>query len=252
MDLNAYHASPREKERVASLMHMLPSGQGSVLDIGARDGFITRQLADRFAQVTALDLERPSIDHPRIQCVGANAADLPFPDAAFDMVTCAEVIEHIPSPALERACREMARVARRYVLVGVPYRQDLRHGRTTCAACGKLNPPWGHVNSFDEHRLQALFDSMQALQTEYIGVAEPGTNAASAWLMNMAGNPWGTYAQEEPCVHCGAQLIAPTSRTVPQRGFAWAGERIRTTVGSTRSRHANWIHMLLGKQAATK
>ena len=69
--------------------------------------------------------------------MGANAADLPFPDAAFDMVTCAEVIEHIPSPALERACREMARVARRYVLVGVPYRQDLRHGRTTCAACGK-------------------------------------------------------------------------------------------------------------------
>ena len=58
-----------EKQRIADLMRLLPSSIDTVVDIGARDGFISKLLAERFLKVTALDLEKPSIDHRRIHCV---------------------------------------------------------------------------------------------------------------------------------------------------------------------------------------
>jgi len=35
-----------------------------VLDIGARDGFLSKLLTGHFASVTALDLEKPPFDYP--------------------------------------------------------------------------------------------------------------------------------------------------------------------------------------------
>jgi hypothetical protein len=71
--------------------------------------------------------------------------DLGFADDFFDFVLCAEVLEHIPTASLSRACSELGRVSKHYVLIGVPYRQDIRVGRTTCWSCRKKNPPWGHI-----------------------------------------------------------------------------------------------------------
>ena len=61
----------------------------------------------------------------------------------------------------------ISRVARHAIVVGVPYRQDLRVGRTTCAACRGTNPPWGHVNSFDENRLKQHFGKWEPVATSF-------------------------------------------------------------------------------------
>lgn len=241
------HESRREQERIESLMSMLPSDRRSVLDIGARDGFITAKIAQRGHGVTALDLTRPNITAPGIRCVQGNAACLPFKDGTFDLVFCAEVLEHIPSPALEAAGREMVRVSRSQLLVGVPYCQDIRLDRPRCRACGHINPPWGHVNSFNQDRLLRLFPGTSVERRSFVGTADPGTNALSAWLMDRAGNPYGTYAQGEPCVRCGAALIAPPSRTPAQRALTRLAVWSRALHVPFMQRHANWIHVLLRK-----
>ena len=46
------------------------------------------------------------------------AEQLPFDDGEFDLAAAIEVLEHVPDP--ERAVAEMARVARRHLLVSVP------------------------------------------------------------------------------------------------------------------------------------
>lgn len=242
-----YHKSAQEQERIANLLSLAPSEAHSVLDVGARFGYITRMLADRYGTATALDLECPQVDDPRVVCEQGDATHMRFADGSFDLVFSAEVLEHIPSPALEQACSEMARVARRWVLVGVPYRQDIRLWRTTCQACGRVGPPWAHVSRFDEGRLAELFPGMQPCAQSFVGTAEAGTNALSAWLMDLAGNPFGTYVQDEGCVHCGAQLLAPTSRSIKQRLLAKAALVIRRTSNLGRAPHANWIHMLMSK-----
>lgn len=249
IDLEKYRASPMEQERAASLLGMIPPGQNTALDIGARDGHLSCLMAERGMSVTALDLESPRISHPGVACIAGDATALPFPDEAFDLVLCAEVLEHIPSPHLERACAELQRVANRYLLIGTPFRQDIRVGRLTCKACGKVSPPWGHVNSFDERRLRTLFDGFSPVRVEFVGVCDLPTNAISTFLMDCAGNPWGNYDQDEVCVHCGGKFVAMPAPGLAGKIAAAISERLRRLQGRFFRRHGNWIHILFERPA---
>jgi SAM-dependent methyltransferase len=248
VELTEYRNSPTERARVGDLMDMLPGGIQSALDIGARDGHLSRLLADRLEKVVALDLQRPVIDDARVECVQGDATALAFEHGAFDLVLCAEVLEHLPGSTLERACAELARVSGRYLLIGVPYKQDLRLYRSTCQQCGALNPPWGHVNSFDETRLGALFPGYQVARVSYVGQASAPTNALSTWLMDRAGNPYGTYSQAEGCVACGRPLGRPRPRTLWQRCLTRSAALARSVLQRRTPPQANWIHVLFKKQ----
>jgi hypothetical protein len=244
MDLTQYRASEKEKARIADLLHLIPAHGDTVLDIGARDGFISFQLAKRFASVTALDIEKPRVEHPAVKCVRGDVCSLDFDDDSFDAVLCAEVLEHIPSALLPAACAEIARVSRRCVVIGVPYRQDIRVGRTTCHACGQINPPWGHVNVFDETVLRGLFSkSLIWSKVSFVGENRSSTNILSMILSDWAGNPYGTYDQEEPCITCGGRLVRPSRRNVLQKLAAiialWTCKVQSTLVPP----HPNWIHV---------
>ncbi len=141
MDLIEYRSSSLEQQRTVGLLAPVPSGLGRLLDVGARDGHFSQLLTDRRERVTAPEWERPPFEIDRVDCVAGNACALAFPDNHFDLVFCAEVPEHVPTASLARAGAELSRVSGRYVLIGVPDRQDIRHGRTTGAACGAPNPP---------------------------------------------------------------------------------------------------------------
>jgi hypothetical protein len=242
--LASYRNQPAEIARVGDLMRLIPAGLHSALDIGARDGHISREILKKVAAVTALDLERPQFAHRGIACVKGDATALDYRDGSFDLVFCAEVLEHIPSPALEAACAELARVARRYVLIGVPYKQDIRQAKTTCYSCGTINPPWAHVNSFDETRLAALFPSLTIVATSFVGDAVAGTNALSSALMTYAGNPFGTYVQEEGCTACGKKLTAPPRRSLPQKIATKAAVWLDRAQAAFHTPRGNWIHVL--------
>ena len=248
MDLLEYRNSEREKARVASLMELLPANLNTALDIGARDGFISKLLAERYAAITALDLEKPQINHEKITCVQGDITGLNFSEDSFDLVFCAEVLEHIPPHLLTKACEELVRVSNKYLVIGVPFRQDIRVGRTTCAACGKVNPPWGHVNSFDEMRLNKLFQGCNNLKTTFAGSNNSQANWLSCLLMDLAGNPYGTYEQEEPCVYCGAHFLPPPERDLVKKVFSKAAYFAQRATQPLVNEHPNWIHILFEKR----
>ncbi|MDP2898363.1 MAG: class I SAM-dependent methyltransferase [bacterium] len=245
-DLEQYRASEAEKARTADLLRVLPKGRRSVLDIGARDGHFSRLLTERFAEVTALDLQRPRFEFPHVVTIAGDATHLDFADDSFDCVFCAEVLEHIPG--LHSACREIVRVAKHEIIIGVPFRQDIRFGRTTCRSCGRTNPPWGHVNSFAEDRLSNLFSGLRVASKSFVGVTKEATNPLSTFLMDLAGNPWGSYNQKEPCIHCGATLIPPESRRLWQKVCSASAARINRLQALFTRPHANWIHLVFSKR----
>lgn len=245
MDLEGYSA--KEQERIADLMRLMPGGRRSVLEIGARGGYFTELLLERFEQVTALDLTKPDISRPGITPVQGDVAELQFPDESFDVVVCTEVLEHIPPERLECACAEVQRVARFELIVGVPYRQDIRIGRTRCPNCGRRNPPWGHFNSFDRARLGGLMDRCRVREQNFMGSETERTNALSAWLMDAAGNPWGAYGPEERCGYCGTPLTTPPQVAAWQKALAKAGlllSQIQTRLASPRP---IWLHTVFEK-----
>ncbi len=259
MDLFKYHSSDREKERIADLMKLsecfdeegFPLDIETALDVGARDGFISRLLAERFSRVTSLDLEKPTIDHQRITCVKGDITSMDFPDNSFDLIVCTEVLEHIPTKLLSKACDELIRVSKRFVLIGVPYKQDIRVGRTTCSICGNKNPPWGHVNIFDYKQLQRLFPLCKVVNKSFVGTTTNRTNFISCLLNDMAGNPNGTYSQEEPCVHCNARLKPPNER---KNGLVHVLTKASSCARKVQSLflkpQPNWLHVLFEKSRA--
>lgn len=249
MDLTDYRNSKREQERVKDLMRLVPHSGRLALDLGARDAYMSRLLVARFDRVVALDLEVPPVDHPRIDAVVGDASRLTFGDNTFDSVLCAEVLEHIPPPLLDQVCQEIARVTRHVAVIGVPYRQDLRLGRTLCRSCGACNPPWGHVNAFDEERLRQLFPAMTAACISFVGRTDAVTNSVSASLMDFAGHPYGTYDQDEACVECGAALLPAAGRSWRQKVATKIACGLDALQRAATPSRGNWIHVKFEKHA---
>ena len=216
------------------------------MEVGFRDGYHSKILAERFELVVAIDLEPQRIVASRVVIATASVTDLPFADNAFDCVLCAEVLEHVPNVAV--AAAEISRVARRDVLIGVPFRQDTRVGKLTCPNCGRVNPPYGHINTFDENTLQSLFPTLAPIEVSYVGTNVDRTNWLSSRLMTAAGNPWGRYEQDEPCVHCGRQFVRPAPQTTPQRILSSAAHRMDQVLHRFSRPAPTWIHTLLRKR----
>jgi SAM-dependent methyltransferase len=246
-DLEKYRATDLERARTADLLRILPRGRATVLDLGAREGFFSKLLTEHFTSVTALDLERPNVEFPGVVTVSGDITRLDFPDSAFDCIFCTEVLEHIP--AIEKACREIVRVARHEIVIGVPFKQDIRVGRTTCGHCGKVSPPWGHVHSLDEMRLRRLFADCTLISKSFVGTENAVTNPLSTLLMDLAGNPWGVYDEDTPCPHCGAGLRKPSApRTLGSRIGSALAHRINKLQQPFYRPHGNWIHLVFSKQ----
>jgi SAM-dependent methyltransferase len=239
--LEQYRQSAKERERENSLMSLVGHGK-TALDIGALEGYYSRLLQIRYERVTALDLEEPKV--PGCENVAGSVENLQFADRSFDLVFCSEVLEHVPN--FRAAAREIARVARERVVIGVPYDQDTRRHRVTCHECRKILPPWGHVNSFDEAKLTSLFPGWKAETVHLVSEVEShATTAIAARLMDFGGNPWGAYHQDlARCGKCGALPRPPANRSLPQKvAGRIAGWMNRVTDKVTGPKPA-WIHVL--------
>ena len=240
--LEEYRANAQETERERSLLKLLGSGE-TALDIGTLDGYYARHIQQRYRSVVAFDLEDRQI--PGCQNVAGDVRKMTFADNSFDLVFCAEVLEHVPG--VEQAAAEIVRVCRKRAVIGVPYKQDIRVGRVTCATCGKIAPPWGHVNSFDEDRLKSLFAGMEVESIDFVGENRSRTTGLATALMDMGGNPWGVYSHQF-CMHCSAALQAPPSRTFAQKVLSAIAFKMNQARDVFTKTHGNWIHIAFVKR----
>jgi ubiquinone/menaquinone biosynthesis C-methylase UbiE len=94
----------------------------TVLDVGAGNGYFT-WLLEAWGPTVAVDFARTMLlQHPAKLRVQADALRLPFGDRAFDVTFCGNLLHHLDDP--EAAVEEMARVARRYVVLVEPNRNN--------------------------------------------------------------------------------------------------------------------------------
>jgi SAM-dependent methyltransferase len=98
------------------------------LDVGAGAGQFANMLAasGKFESVTALDhirFEKYSEFHSGLTRRDASIVELPFADDEFDVVTCMEVLEHVPDDVLEPGIAELRRVCRGQLIMSVPFEE---------------------------------------------------------------------------------------------------------------------------------
>jgi SAM-dependent methyltransferase len=136
----------------------------SLLDIGCGEGVLTHrwalELPDR--RVVGIDLDDPALQAQWAQRSAPNleyrvmpAERLPFADDEFDAATAIEVLEHVPDP--EHTLSEMARTAKRHLLVSVP-REPLWRGLNMArgAYWPALGNTPGHLNHWSKRSFVAL------------------------------------------------------------------------------------------------
>jgi ubiquinone/menaquinone biosynthesis C-methylase UbiE len=128
---------PKFKEKIEIIKEMIPSSVATILDVGCGDGSLTNHLVSSYA-ATAVDTSPIGLSFlaATITAVQSSAADLPFPDAAFDLVLSSELLEHLDSPTFQRALEEIVRVSRRYILISMPNNENLRRRITHYFSCG--------------------------------------------------------------------------------------------------------------------
>jgi hypothetical protein len=103
------------------------------------------------------------------------------------------------------------------------------------------------VNVFDEKSLKSLFPELRVEKIAFVGKTRDRTNFLSAFLIDLAGNPWGTYEQEEACVHCGCAIGASRPRNLMQRLLGFIGYRLQKVQSLFLPEQPIWIHVLYSK-----
>jgi 2-polyprenyl-6-hydroxyphenyl methylase / 3-demethylubiquinone-9 3-methyltransferase len=92
-----------------------------VLDVGCGGGILAESMAKRGASVTGIDLATKALKVAQLHAIEANVANLSYREVSaealsaeqpesFDVVTCMEMLEHVPQPAsVVQACAKLAK-----------------------------------------------------------------------------------------------------------------------------------------------
>lgn len=152
---NGYDSGGLIEQRLELIRKIIPSDVSSILDAGCGNGVITNALHPNY-DVTGLDLSDAALEYVQAPKVKASVTSIPFPDKAFDLVMCNEVLEHLDDNDLSKAISELSRCAARYCLISVPNQEQLAAGLIKCRGCGNEFHVYGHLQSFSLSRLDSL------------------------------------------------------------------------------------------------
>ncbi len=203
-----------EVVRFAAVADHIPTGITSILEVGCGDGRLSSHLPSPSQNLTCTDLSGNALRHfrrPNTRRVQASVDFLPFADKSFDVVVCSEVLEHLPDPVFEQARVEIARVALRFALLTVPYRENLRAEAYGCSKCGRVYHAYGHLRSFRRSTMTELLPGFRASKVWTFG-------PAPKWLWPMA--LLRTPRLGSRCDSCGHET-APGSLSLAQKALDW-------------------------------
>ena len=143
-----------QKNLMRAIRHFFPEGIRSALDVGCGDGKITHTLASGFGvPFVGLDSSVEALSRCRFRTVVGDATCLPFEGGEFEFVMTNDMLEHLPEELEAQAWRELFRVAEKWVMVSVPFREELLDATAQCHGCGaKYHVNW-HKRSYDIHQL---------------------------------------------------------------------------------------------------
>lgn len=170
----SYGLTPDYQERIATVTELMPTGARTLLDVGCGKGEIIDHLATTgwFEFTVGTDSSPTAVNHLTSPRAIAMLPDLPFGDQSFDAVMCLQVLEHLENDVHRRAIEDIQRVARQYILLGVPYKENLLTKKCLCAECGRTSHVDGHVRSYDAAAMAQLLPGFSLRRSVLVGVLQ--------------------------------------------------------------------------------
>lgn len=231
---------PAQNERIEKTVQAIPADARSVLDVGCGNGFFLGYLASkkacRFDKLVGIDPSNEARRHASVKTVEGSAIHLPFDSESFDLVTCLEVLEHVPYPDYDKAISELERVSRRYVLITVPNNQNLFALLVRCPKCHCFFNRHLHVRSYERETLAGLFREFKMVYCEEIGpvkqIARPNRLLRFIYLYRKRAS----LPALAVCPQCGHS--GPTGTAAPE----WhSGQRSRDARNAALARRVSRV-----------
>lgn len=196
---DAWYRTPRgrwigdvEFELLMQLLRPVPGDM--LLDVGCGSGYFSRRFAGAGLAVTGLDPDERMLSFARAQgdtitCLRGDALALPFADGSFDHCAAVTSLCFVADPI--QALREMLRVARRSVVLGLLNRHSILY-RQKHEEGGYRGARWNSIT--DVRRWIAEINL--ALQTEIrTALFFPDGNPLARFAEQCLSNrlPWGGF-----------------------------------------------------------
>jgi SAM-dependent methyltransferase len=150
----------------------------SIADIGCGNGLFLNYLKnnynDNFNRLCGIERSESAISKVNTEKYVASINSIPLKDKEFDFVSCQEVIEHLPNDIFQKSISELGRISSKYIMISVPYNEDLENSLVSCPSCKTRFNPEYHMRSFTSNELKALEDILGAkvIEIGYINVIE--------------------------------------------------------------------------------
>ena len=178
---------PRDFDRFSQTLHLIPSDVRSLLDCGCGMGHWLNYVREKriLTALVGIDVAEERTEggmkkYPGLDLRQGFLEDIGQEIGEFDMITCLEVLEHIPD--WRSTLHTMLNLARKFVLVTVPNNERIIN--TACIHCGKTTPLYGHLRSFTPESFPDIEGWRK--QVSYIldrGVGRP--SLLKRWLLRL-------------------------------------------------------------------
>jgi len=188
----------------------IPKDVKSIVDVGCGDGYIIDTLASDY-DVLGIDYSKTALKNVNSKSMVGNLLDIPLEDNSFDLVMVNDVLEHLTPSDRQIALREISRVSRKYVIITVPFMEQLEIGEKKCGNCGRKYHINHHYKSFQLRELKNLFEE----------------NNYNCCRQIMTGDFWSYKKLEQSifdkiitkeevaiacCPHCNSKKIEPLAK----------------------------------------
>ncbi|MDQ5976293.1 MAG: hypothetical protein QG664_206 [Patescibacteria group bacterium] len=161
---------------IKNISHL--KGVTDIIDLGFGDGFLLTELRKKNFNVSGIDFVEENVRITKeITKLGerlkfGSVTDIPFADQSFNLAISTEMFEHLTPSDLETGLKEIHRILKPsgFLIVTVPYNEDLEKKRVCCPDCGCKFHLWGHQQSFNDANLSEKFSkhfSIQKVQKLY-------------------------------------------------------------------------------------
>jgi hypothetical protein len=145
--------------RIIETTNLIPDDVNTLADIGCGNGVFGNYLlkAKPNLDVLCVDRSETALKYVNTKKLLGDILSIPLEENSYDLVSCLQVLEHIPSAFYEKSLSELARISKKYILIGVPFKEDIRMNDTICPSCGSKFNADLHLRRYSETDIQNLF-----------------------------------------------------------------------------------------------
>ena len=199
-----YDNNITEIKRTKKVINLIPTDVKSVLDIGCGNGIVTNMIEKPF--VVGLDFAKIPLTKVKTNAIQASIDRLPIKSTKFDLIILTEVLEHLDEGTYIKAIEEIKMLKANYLLITVPFNENVELGLCKCSVCGNLFHGSHHYRKFDNSWFNKEFSEYEPEKMEYASYGIPPNEK-----ITKLGYKFGVYYYSDVavCNKCGNRPIRP-------------------------------------------